>query len=195
MNGVQDYFSSLREEEMDLYIEMGNNAKCRAAGHGTITFQRESKKPLMVKDVLYVPRMTKNLISVSALEDRGYMVSFQDGRRYIRPKDSKTAKVIGVSREKSYRLQFEPARALVRSTCDMAELWHRRRMHLHHGALKVLKEIVTSLPNFNTKHHGVCKGCAIRKYTKTAFPSSDNMTRGILDLIHSTYVAPCHQYP
>jgi hypothetical protein len=55
MTGVRDYFSSLKEEEMDLVIEMGNNAKCRATGHGTVTFQRESGKPLMVRDVLYVP--------------------------------------------------------------------------------------------------------------------------------------------
>jgi hypothetical protein len=180
MTGVQDYFSSLKEEEMDLVIEMGNNAKCRAAGHGTVTFQRESGKPLMVRDVLYVSGMTKNLISVSALEDRGYVVSFQDGRVYIRPKDSKTAKVIGVRREKLYKLQFEPARALVSSACDMAELWHRRMAHLHHGALKVLKEIVTGLPDFSTEHHEVCKGCAMGKYTKTTFPNSDNRTGGIL---------------
>jgi hypothetical protein len=61
---------------MDLYIEMGNNAKCGAAGHGTVTFQRESGKPLMVKDVLYVSGMMKNLILVSTLEDRGYVVTF-----------------------------------------------------------------------------------------------------------------------
>jgi hypothetical protein len=30
----------------------------------------------MVRDVLYVPGIMKNLISVSALEDRGYVVSF-----------------------------------------------------------------------------------------------------------------------
>jgi hypothetical protein len=49
----------------------------------------------MVRDVLYVLGMTKNLISVSTLEDRGYVVSFQDGRVYIGAKDSRTTKVIG----------------------------------------------------------------------------------------------------
>jgi hypothetical protein len=58
--GVSDIFSILKEEELDLYIEMGNDAKCQAAGHGTITFQRESENPLMVKDVLYVLGLTKN---------------------------------------------------------------------------------------------------------------------------------------
>jgi hypothetical protein len=145
MTGVCDYFSNLKEEEMDLYIEMGNNSKCQATSHGTVTFQREIGKPLMVKDVLHVPGMTKNLILVSALEDRGYVVTFQDERVYIRTKDSKTTKLIGVRGEKLYRLQFEPSRALVSSTCDMVDLWHRRMAHFHHGALNVLKEKVKAL--------------------------------------------------
>jgi hypothetical protein len=93
--------------------------------------------------------------------------------------------VIGVRREKLYKLQFEPTRALVNNACYMAELWHRRMTYLHHGALKVLKEIVTGLLDFSTKHHEVCKGCAMGKYTKTTFLNSDSRTRGILDLINS----------
>jgi hypothetical protein len=118
---------------------------------------------------------------------------------YTRPKDSKTAKVIGVKREKLYRLQFDPAQALVSSTCDMAKLWHRRMAHFNHVALNVLKEIVTGIPNFSTEHHEVCKRCALGKYTKPTFPNSDNRSRGILDLIHSDLCGPmvrilCHLY-
>jgi hypothetical protein len=76
------------------------------------------------------------------------------------------------------------------NTCDMAELWHGRMGNLHHGALKVLKEIVTSLPEFSTKHHEVCKGCAMGKYTKIAFPNGDSRSGGILDLIHSDVCGP-----
>jgi hypothetical protein len=72
----------------------------------------------------------------------------------------------------------------------MAELWHRRMVHLHHGALKVLKEIVTGLLDFTVEHHEVCKGCAMGKYTKIAFPNSDIRTRGILDLIHLDVCGP-----
>jgi hypothetical protein len=46
MTRVREYFSSLQEEEMDLVIEMDNNTKCQAIGHGTITFQRESGKAI-----------------------------------------------------------------------------------------------------------------------------------------------------
>lgn len=49
----------------------------------------------------------------------------------------------------------------------------------------MLREMVTGLPDFNTEHHDVCKGCALGKYTKSPFQSSDNRAAGILDLIHS----------
>jgi transposase InsO family protein len=36
----------------------------------------------------------------------------------------------------------------------------------------------------------LCKGCALGKYTKTAFPSSDSRATSILDLIHSDVCGP-----
>jgi hypothetical protein len=62
--------------------------------------------------------------------------------------------------------------------------------HLHHGTLKVLRQVVTGLPEFNFDQHGVCKGCALGKYAKRAFPSSDNKSKGNLDLIHSNACGP-----
>jgi hypothetical protein len=50
----------------------------------------------------------------------------------------------------------------------------RRMAHLHHGALNVLKEIMTGLPELSTEHSDVCKGCALGKSVKTTFPSSDS---------------------
>jgi hypothetical protein len=54
----------------------------------------------------------------------------------------------------------------------------------------ILREIVTVVPEFNTEHQELCKGCALGKYTKTAFPSSDSRAANILDLIHSDVFGP-----
>jgi hypothetical protein len=62
--------------------------------------------------------------------------------------------------------------------------------HLHHGALKVLREAVIGLLEFNSDQDGVCKGCALSKYAKTTFSSNDNRSKGILDLIHSDVCGP-----
>jgi hypothetical protein len=62
--------------------------------------------------------------------------------------------------------------------------------HLHHGALNILKEIVTGLPELSIEHSDVCKGCALGKYAKTSFPSSDSRSKGALDLVHSDVCGP-----
>jgi hypothetical protein len=46
------------------------------AGKGNVRFQRESGKPLSINDVLFVPGLTKNMMYVSSLEDKGYEVTF-----------------------------------------------------------------------------------------------------------------------
>ena len=53
-----------------------------------LSFEMEFGKPLNFADVLYVLGLTKNLISVSTLEAKGYQVKFRDHRVYIRPKRS-----------------------------------------------------------------------------------------------------------
>ena len=48
-----------------MHIEMGNDGRYNATGIGTITFERESGKPFMLKDVMHVPSLKKNLVSVA----------------------------------------------------------------------------------------------------------------------------------
>jgi hypothetical protein len=50
--------------------------------------------------------------------------------------------------------------------------------------------MVTGLPEFGTEHQGVCRGCALGKNAKAAFPSSDSRSKEILDLVHSDVCGP-----
>jgi hypothetical protein len=133
-------------------------------------------------------------VSVSSIEERGFEVFFHDGQVLLYPKGSSitSAKVIGTRHGKLYKIMFQPVRALIHTTSsnDLCELWHKRMAHLHHGALRLLREMVTGVPYFCSDHHELCKGCSLGKYTKTIFPSSDNRSARILDLIHSYLCAP-----
>ena len=53
MMGLKGYFIKL-EEKLNFFIELGDNSKYHAISIGIIKFQRESRKPLLVEDVLYV---------------------------------------------------------------------------------------------------------------------------------------------
>ena len=155
-----------------IHVELGDDAWYQAQGVGTVSFERKSVKPLSVADVLYVPGLTKNLISVSTLEDKGYQVKFRDHRVYIRPKGSNRSLnwVIGTRSAKVYILHFVPAKVLVNSNSSQGELWHRRMAHLHHGALKHLRQAVIGVPQVQEEKHNHCKGCALGKNIRKTFP-------------------------
>jgi hypothetical protein len=148
MTGCKELFSILQEGGVNLHTELGDDAHYKVQGRGTMSFQRESSKPLQFDDILYVPSLTKNLISVSTLEDKGFEVTFRGGKVYIRTKGSTTKmdKVIGVRSEKVYRLHFEPTKALVNNNTDLGELCHRQMEHFHFGALGNLRQAVTGMP-------------------------------------------------
>ena len=60
-------------------MELGDERIVKVVGVGTVSFHRESLSPLTVSEVLYVPGLKKNLISVSTIEDKGYEVTFKGG--------------------------------------------------------------------------------------------------------------------
>jgi hypothetical protein len=124
MTGHKEWFTRLQEGGVNLVIELGDYRRYKVQGVGTVSFQREFGKPLRFSDVLYVPGLTKNLISVSTLEDKGYEVTFRKGKVFIRPGVSgeKVDRMIGVQEEKVYRLQVQPGRALVSFTTYIGEL-------------------------------------------------------------------------
>ena len=51
-------------------VVLGVDSVVIAVGRGTITFWRESMSPMVLRDVLYVPGLKKNLVSVSVIKDQ-----------------------------------------------------------------------------------------------------------------------------
>jgi hypothetical protein len=84
-----------------------------------------------------------------------------------------SVKVIGVRQGKLYRLVFESAGAMscMTSSRDMCEIWHWRMGHIHHGSLRILREITIGIPYLSVENHDLCRGCAMGKYTKASFPT------------------------
>jgi len=161
--------------------------KYAVRGLGKTSFQLETGDRLHMSNVLYVPGLKKNLLSISASEDKGYRVAFVDGHVLAWPKESSidSAGVIGVREGGLYKLTGKLLQALVHDSTNLSELWHRRFAHLHYRALPALPKMVTGILKLQVEHDGVCRGCALGKNVKGTFPGSDIRSKGILDLIHS----------
>jgi hypothetical protein len=85
ITGIREHFSDLRDTEVRIDISLGDNRIVTVAGIGTVSFRRENLPPISFTDVLFIPGMKKNLISVSTLHDRGFEVSFRGTEVLIYP--------------------------------------------------------------------------------------------------------------
>jgi hypothetical protein len=85
-------------------------------GSRTVPFQMESRGVLRMTNVLWVPKL-RSVLSVSAIEKKGFDVLFQDGQVSIKPKgsSSNTTFVLGVRESNLYRLKGQPIRAMASS--------------------------------------------------------------------------------
>jgi hypothetical protein len=113
-----------------------------------------------MKDVFYVPGLKKNLLSISALDEKGFRVSFIDGEVLMWPrgKSIDDVVVIGVQEGGLYKLKGHSVSAFVHNTVTPSELWHRRFVHIHYKALSIVRKMVTVLPKIQVEHEGICKG-------------------------------------
>ena len=80
----KNLFSALEEKDLKMHIEMGNDGRYSVSGLGIVSFQREHGAPLTLTDMMYVPGLKKNLVSVTMLEDKGYDVVFNKGKAFLR---------------------------------------------------------------------------------------------------------------
>lgn len=172
-------------------MELGDDAKYAMKGEGTIRLHLKSEGTLEAKNMMFVPKM-KNLLSVSVMENRGYVFMFRNGQVLICPKDSSLdiAMAIKLRDINLYRLKGKRIQALLHDSNNRCKLWHKRLEHLHYKALSILREIVTSLPNFSIEQQGISKGCVLGNNAKAAFPNIQSSSNEILDLIHSNVCGP-----
>ena len=127
------------------YISIEKNS---IKGMGEATYKLDSWTPMRMKDVLYVPGLKKNLLSISSLDKKGFRVSFVDGEvlMWSKGKTIEDTVVIGIEEGGLYKLKGHSDVALTHSIEIPCELWHRRLAHINYKALPYVSKVVTSLP-------------------------------------------------
>ena len=145
-----------------------------------------------MKEVLYVPGPKNNLLSISALDKKGFGVAFIDGQVLMWPKGKsiEDAVVIGDEEGGLYKLMGHSETTLVHDSTNPSELWHRRLSHINYKSLPHVNKVVTGLLDLKINHEGICKGCVKGKNIKNPFLKSETKTKGTLELIHSNVCGP-----
>jgi hypothetical protein len=86
MTCYKDSFLELVHKDSPQKVKLGDDYQYLIKGVGEASYKLDFGKPMKMKDVLYVPGLYKNLLSISALDEKGFKVSFIDGEVLMWPK-------------------------------------------------------------------------------------------------------------
>jgi hypothetical protein len=192
MTGQRDIISFLTENKFPKKVTLGDDYHYPIKGVGESNYKLDSGTPMKMKDVLYVPGLKKNLLSISTLDNKCFRVSFIDGEVLMWPKGKTIEETIVIGKEKGglYKLKGNLEAALTHSIENPCELWHIILSHINYKALPYVRKAVIGLLEFKVDHECVCNKCAQGKNIKNPFPKRDGKAEGVLELIHLDVCGP-----
>ena len=80
MIGFKQNLANYRDKKFNVKVELGDDGTYDIKGHGSASFQFQWGNIFHIDEILYVPGLKKNLISVAVLESKGYSIAFTKGK-------------------------------------------------------------------------------------------------------------------
>ena len=182
-----DAFGEISPRES--HIACANSQQMKSTHIGTVDIDVGVHEKL--QNVLYVPELQHNLLSVRALtKDGGKDVIFKKDGTVETVDDDNNSYKIGQAIGDLYQLTDQNALS-ARSTNDEYSLWHHRFGHAGRNVIMSLSKFVNGLENvkFMPLEH-VCGGCARAKSHRQPFGVATNRSKEILGRIHSDLCGP-----
>lgn len=162
----------------------GEKLKVKHCGDLTLHIDGRDVK---VNDVLCVPNIAANLLSISKITEKSNSVSFvKDGCIIRNAKNEIVCKAMlddGV-----YRLKVKLPKAMAAKQPQDIQIWHRRLGHLNYN--DVLKVTNCGLSSSEKAAIPKCKVCIEAKQPRQPYKSYGNRSKNVLDLIHTDLCGP-----
>jgi hypothetical protein len=108
MKRDQARLSNLNEKKTSYKVELGDKTTYPVEGFGQASIKMKIGNYVHLSNVLYVPGLEKNLVSISFLEYKGTRIDFVDGKMLSWHKDSniENARVVEKSTRKMCLIYF-----------------------------------------------------------------------------------------
>jgi hypothetical protein len=188
MTGRADSFS-LFDRAVQGTVRFGNGSVVPIEGRGIVTFLSKTGGKIKIADVLYIPRLKNNIISLGQLDERGW--GFK--QEYS---ESGITDIVSLSRFTGLRIGCMYCRSMlpavgVRHDEREDERWHDRFSHIGYDALRQLsrRDMVTRLSTIEEKQS--CDTCIITKQHRAPFPAKVKyLADAPLDLVHGDLCGP-----
>ena len=163
----------LKKGEIDLRV--GNGAKVIALAVGTYELILPSGLLLLLNNCYYVPALSKNIISVSCLDNERFSFIIKNNKCSIYNKDMFYANVnlhyglyvLNLKHESGSVYNIN-GKMLKSNDLNMTYIWHCRLGHINEKYISRLHKD-GFLDSFDFESFEICKSCLLGKMTKDPF--------------------------
>ena len=181
----------LDKGEMDLRV--GNGARIAALAVGSYFISLPSGFVLELENCYYVPSITRNIISISSLDSKGFSFQFKDnscsfalnGMFYGSAQQENGLYVLDTSKH-IYNINTKKAKT---GDSDLTFLWHCRLGHINIKRMELLQR-KGILESFDLEKIDQCESCLLGKMTKQPFSKVGERASELLGLIHTDVCGP-----
>ena len=170
----------------------------RGTIHMTIRSEPSSKLddvPITLMDVIYVPRLNVNLLSVGRMTNANVDVLFNKNYSTLSIDDSIFARGTRINNLFAYEaitsiLPHEQAK--YSTELNEATIWHHRLVHTNYSTLEKMSksQTVIGLPTMSFDHITQCLNCPYGKQVRAPFKNVEDLPANIGDIVASDVCGP-----
>ena len=172
MTGRQEFFNKL-DESITRSVKFGNNSRIQIKGRGEIEVNQKDGSIFCLGNVLFVPKLEANILSLGRLDEEGYRMIMGEGKLTIFNRYGQLFAEVHRSTGRLYLLKLSIIdQCLIISEDTIEEwLWHSRFGHLNFHTLQEMsrKKSVEGLPPFMLPRK-VYRSYVAVKHHRTSFP-------------------------
>ena len=191
MTNNKDSLSNYQQFTKTEPVTLGDGKVVEALGKG-VQLELDNRKTGTLKSVLYVPKLSYNLLSVAAATDQDLMVEFDQAGCYFKDPNGQIVGT-GARANRMYELNVKSTEtAQVAKSDNRLKLWHQRLGHVNQASLRQMvdKKLVNGIEIGQDDDLGFCQACVEGKKTREPFPVGGIHTTERLQLVHSDVCGP-----
>ena len=190
MTGDETRFATL-ERKKGGKVTLGDNTQCQVLGSGSIYVSN----CFSIEKVLLVDGLKHNLLSVSQLCDKGFIVCFHNNKCTLTLKNDISLE--GFRVDNIYKINLDrvdtKTEICLKTTLDESWLWHRRLCHASMHTLRKITRgrLVRGVPSLDFSEDHLCDACQQGKLTRVSFHSTPlTATSEPLEILHMDLFGP-----
>ena len=165
----RDFFETF-SDHIDGIIYFSNKSQLKPSRIGSIRLKLPGLPDYILHDVLYIPQLKRNLMSLIQVRQQGNSIHIFDGIIEIRQTSHNVIVMIGVEEDKLLKLKgtssFPSNSSLLAQHSDTLSsslLWHAHFGHINYDNIRVMKQRgIQGLPTVPRKL-SPCNACIFRQ--------------------------------